>query len=92
MAKEHEKIPKVKNAPRQIRSQSSVETLFAPLLGLVLAVRGRGGSVIPEGSGGRGRSGAGAGQERSCEPRRCFGPCHFPHHKGCVCTAHLQGE
>lgn len=80
MAKEHEKIPKVKNAPRQIHSQSSMGTLFAPLLGLVLVLRGRGGSVIPEGKG------------QSSEPRRCFGPCHFPHRKGCVCTAHLQGE
>lgn len=34
--------------------------------------------------------GAGAGQEQSSVLRWCFGP--FPHHKGCVCTAHLQGE
>lgn len=55
MAKEHEKIPKVKNAPRKTRSQSAVETLFAPLWGLGLVAGGRKSSLISEGSWGRGR-------------------------------------
>lgn len=77
MAKEHEKIPKVKNAPRKIRSQSSVGTWFAPLLELVLVARGSKSSVISKGKG------------QSSVLRRCFG---LPQHKGSACTAHLQGE
>lgn len=80
MAREHEKIPKVTNAPRKIRSQSSMGTLFAPLLGLGLAAQGHQ----------RLCDFPGPGQERSSVPRRSFGL--FPHHKGRVCTAHLQGE